>query len=71
MKNIKIQAALWVLLIFSSSVFYVIYRLQDSPDFNFKTILQILSMVVSIDLIFYWLFVSFLWKLSIFKKWLV
>lgn len=71
MKNIKIQAALWVLLVFSFSASYAIYRLQGSPDLNFKTILQILSMVVSIDLIFYWLFVSFLWKLPIFKSWLV
>lgn len=71
MKNIKIQAALWVLLVFSFSVSYAIYRIQGSPELEFETILQILSTVVTIDLIFYWLFVSFLWKLPIFKKWLV
>lgn len=71
MKNIKIQAALWVLLVFSFSVSYAIYRIQGSPDLHFETILQILSIVVTIDLIFYWLFVSFLWKFPIFKNWLV
>ena len=71
MKNIKIQAALWVLLAFSSLVFYFIYRIQGSPDLNLKTILQILSIVVSIDLVFYWLFARFLWKIPIFKNWLI
>ena len=70
-KNIKIQASLWVLLGFSLAVSGVIYRIQGSPGLNFKTIFQILSTVVTIDLIFCWLFVSFLWKLRIFKKWLV
>ena len=71
MKNIKIQAALWVLLAFSCSVFYVIYRIQGSPELNFKTIFRILPIMVSTDLVFYWLFARFLWKLSIFKNWLV
>ena len=71
MKNIKIQAALWVLLVFSSTVFYVIYLIQGSPSLNPQAILQILSTVVSIDLIFYLLFVSFLWKFRIFRNWLV
>lgn len=71
MKNIKIQAALWILLVFSLSVSYVIYRIQDSPDLNFKTILQILPTVVTVDLILCWLFNRFLWKLPIFKNWLV
>ena len=71
MKNIKIQALLWVSLSFSLAVSGVIYHIQGSPDLNFKTIFQILSPVVTIDLIFCWLFVDFLWKLPIFKKWLV
>ncbi len=71
MKNIKIQAALWVLLVFSFSVFYAMYRIQGSPDLHFETILRILSIVVTIDLVFYLLFVSFLWKFRIFKNWLV
>ena len=71
MKNIKTKAALWVLLVLSFIVFYTIYRIKGSPEFNPKTIFQILPIVVSIDLALYWLFVSFLWKLPIFKNWLV
>ena len=71
MKNIKLQAALWILLVFSSAVVYVIYRIQGSPSLTPKTILQTLSIVVTVDFIFCSLFVSFLWKLPIFKNWLV
>ncbi len=71
MKNIKTKAALWVLLALSFLLFYAIYRIQGSPDFNLKTILQILPKVVSIDLVLHAFFVSFLWKLPIFKNWLV
>ena len=71
MKNIKTKTALWVLLALSFLLFYAIYRIQGSPDFNLKTILQILPKVVSIDLVLYAFFVSFLWKLPIFKNWLV
>ena len=71
MKNIKIKTALWVLLVLSFSIFYVIYLLQGSPNFDFNTIFNILPKVVSIDLMLYGLFVSLLWKLPIFKNWLV
>lgn len=71
MKNMKIQAALWVLLAFSFAVSYAIYHIQGSPDLDLKRILQILSIVVSIDLVFYWLFTRFLWKLPVFKGSLV
>ena len=71
MKNRKIKTALWVLLGLSFLSFYAIYLIKGSPDFNLKTILQILPTVVSIDLAFYGIFVSFLWKFPIFKDWLV
>ena len=71
MKNIKIKTALWVLLALSFLLFYVIYLLRGSPNFNLSTIFNILPKVVSIDLVIYWLFVGFLWKLPIFKNWLV
>ena len=71
MKNIKIGTALWILLVLSFLLFYVIYYVQGSPDFDFKTVFRILPKVVSIDLVFYWLFARFLWKLPIFKNWLV
>ena len=71
MKNIKIKTALWILLALSFLLFYVIYYVQGSPDFNLKTIFQILPKVVSIDLVIFGLFVSFLWQLPIFRNWLV
>ena len=71
MKNINIKTALWLLLVVSFLLFFVIYHIQETSDFNLKTILQILPKVVSIDLVFYGFFVSFLWKLPIFKNWLV
>ena len=52
-------------------VFYTIYRIKGLPEFNLKAIFQILPIVVSIDLVFYWLFVGILWKLPIFRNWLV
>lgn len=71
MKNIKFKTALWLLLLVSFLLFFVIYQIQETSDFNLKTILQILPKVVSIDLVLYVFFVSFLWKLPIFKNWLV
>ena len=71
MQNIKTKTALWVLLAVSFLLFYIIYYFQGSPAFNPKTIFQILPKVVSIDLVLYGLFVSCLWKLAIFKNWLV
>ena len=72
MKNIKIRAILWVLLVPSFLVFYVIYFYVQGPlDSDFKTVLKILSTVVTIDLIFCWLFNRCLWKSPIFKNWLV
>ena len=71
MQNIKTKTALWVLLAMSFLLFYIIYYFQGSPAFNPKTIFQILPKVVSIDLALYGLFVSCLWKLAIFKNWLV
>ena len=57
MENIKTKVALWVLLAVAFLLFYVIYRIQGSPAFNLKTILQILPKVVSIDLILCAIFV--------------
>ena len=71
MKNIKIKVVLWVLVPLSFLLFYAIYLRQGSPDLNLNTIFNILPKVVSIDLVIYGLFVRFLWKLPIFKNWLV
>ena len=71
MKNKKIKNFLWILIPFSFLVFYVIYYVQGSPDFNLKTIFQILPTVISIDLVFCLTFAYFLWRLPIFKNWLV
>ena len=71
MKSIKIKAVLWTLLPLSFLVFYAMYQVRGSPNLNLKTIFQILPTVVSIDLVFYWIFVYFLWRLSVFKNWLV
>ena len=71
MQNIRTKVALWILLVVSFLLFYVIYRIQGSPVFNLKTIFQILPKVVSFDLALYFLFVSYLWKSPILKNWLV
>ena len=71
MSNIKTKAALSTILIMSFLCFFAIYYLQGSPGFNLKSIVQILPKVISIDLVFFGLFVRFLWKLPIFKHWLV
>ena len=71
MSNIRTKTALWVILIVSFLIFYAIYRVQGSPGFNLRTIFQILPKVLSIDLVLFSLFVSFLWKFPIFKHWLV
>lgn len=71
MGNVRTKSGLWVLLTVSFFVFYLLYRIQESPDFNLKTIIKILPIVVTIDLALYGLFVRFLWKLCIFKHWLV
>ena len=71
MSNINIKTALWVILGASFLIFYAIYRVQGSPGFNLKTIFQILPKVIFFDLALFVLFASFLWKLPIFKRWLV
>lgn len=71
MKNINTKMGLYLLLAVSFFLFYAIYIIQDSSAFNPKIIFQILPKVVSVDLLLYGFFVSFLWKLPIFKHWLV
>ena len=71
MQNINTKIGLYLLLGWSFILFYFISYIQGEPDFNLKTIVQILPKVVSIDLVLCGLFASFLWKCSIFKNWLV
>ena len=71
MKNINTKIGLYLLLAVSFLLFYGIYYIHGLSVFNLKTILQILPKVVLIDLVLYGFFVSFLWKLPIFKHWLV
>ena len=71
MQNINTKIGLYFIVVVSFLLFYVIYYIQGSPVFNLKTIFQILPKVVSIDLLLYLLFVSYLWKLPIFRHWLV
>ena len=71
MSNIKTKTALWVILIASFLIFYAIFHVQGNPVLNLKTIFQILPKVIFLDLVLFGLFASFLWKLRIFKHWLV
>ena len=71
MNNINTKAALLVILAVSFLIFYAIYYIQGTAGFNLKTIFQILPKVLSIDLVLFGLFVSFLWKIPIFQHWLV
>ena len=71
MGNVRTKSGLWVLLAISFSLFYLIYRIRGAPEFNLKTIIKILPIVVTIDIALYGLFVRILWKLCIFKHWLV
>lgn len=71
MSNIRTKTALWVILIASFLIFYAVFRVQETPVFNLKTIFQILPKVIFFDLVLFGLFASFLWKLPIFKRWLV
>ena len=71
MKNKKIQTEFWLLIALSFLLFYAIYYIQGSSSFDFNTIFQILPKVVTIDLVIYGIFIRFLWKVPIFKDWLV
>ena len=71
MQNINTKIGLYLLLVVSFLLFYGMYYIEGSPTFNLKTIIQILPRVVSIALTLYLLFVCYLWKLCIFKHWLV
>ena len=71
MQNINTKIGLYLLLGWSFILFYFISYIQGEPAFNLKTIVQILPKVVSIDLVLCGIFVSFLWKLPIFRNWLV
>ena len=71
MQNINARMGLYLLLLVSFLLFYATYHFQGAPNFNLKTIFQILPKIVSMDLILCTIFARFLWKFSIFKNWLV
>ncbi|MFC1596217.1 hypothetical protein ACFL4D_02920 [Candidatus Margulisiibacteriota bacterium] len=69
--NLRIKLALQCLLINSFIWFYIIYCIKGLTEFNLHTIFTVLPSVVTIDLVLYTLFSQLLWKLWIFRGWLV
>ncbi len=71
MKNINLKLFVW-LLIGISIVFFLIYTtifpLTEKSVINY---LKIIPTVITLDMIFIFLFSKFIWKWKIFKNWLI
>lgn len=71
MKNINLKYFLFLLLGMSAGVFYLLMLIQNISVLNFIIVVKMIPKVVTIDLLVIGLFSAFLWKLRIFKGWLV
>jgi len=71
MKNINIKYALFAIIGVSIVVFFGLIFLFKIDEITFIKTIKLLPKVVTIDLIIIAIFSSLLWKLRIFKGWLV
>lgn len=71
MKNINLKYALFAIIGVSIVVFFGLTFVFKIDEITFIKTIKLLPKVVTIDLILIAIFSSFLWKLRIFKGWLV
>lgn len=71
MKKIKTKTFLYVILIISFGIFYALYLLTTPKPSDLIGFAKLIPKVISIDLVIFLIFQKWLWKLSIFKNWLV
>lgn len=71
MRNINLKYSLFAILLISLSAFFILLKLKEEQTVNFINVLKLLPKVVTIDVLVIGLFSGFLWKLRIFKGWLV
>lgn len=71
MKNINLKYALFAIIGVSIVVFFGLTLVFKIDEITFIKTIKLLPKVVTIDLILIAIFSSFLWKLRIFKGWLV
>jgi hypothetical protein len=71
MKNINLKYALFAIIGVSILVFFGLIFVFKIDEITFIKTIKLLPKVVTIDLILIAIFSSFLWKLRIFKGWLV
>ena len=71
MKNIKLDRAILILLWALPCLGYLIYKLSPPDVLDFSTFVGIASKAISIDTLIVTIFIKFLWKLRIFRGWLV
>lgn len=71
MKNIKLNYFIYALVAISFVIFIGIAYFLPTEDKTLFNYVRIIPMVVTIDVVISLLFVKYLWKLPIFKGWLV
>lgn len=71
MKNINLKAALYLILAISTAAFLILMRTREVLHTDLLAVVKLLPKVVSIDLLLIGLFAKYLWKLRIFRGWLV
>lgn len=71
MKNINLKNSLYIVLIFSIIVFFILVEVNNIKEITLWGAIKLVSTVVSIDLLFISTFSAFFWKYKIFRGWLV
>lgn len=71
MRNINLRYSLFLILGLSVGIFFLLAWIKKITTFDFITILKLIPKVVTIDLLIIGIFSAVLWKLKIFKGWLV
>lgn len=71
MNNIKTKTLLYITLVISFGIFYTLYLIACPKLSNLICFSKLIPKVISIDLVIFLIFQKWLWKLRIFKNWLV
>jgi len=71
MNNIKTKTLLYITLVLSFGIFYLLYILSDPKPEDLVGFFKLIPKIVTIDLVIFFIFQKWLWKLKIFKNWLV
>lgn len=71
MKNYPTKIYVYLFLFISFGVFYLLYLFSDPKPKDILTFTGLIPKVVTADLVVFYSFTKWLWKIKVFRKWLV